>query len=503
MILYPRLPFVKAAEAARLAEARGAAQDRSRRTCAIARSSCSCAAASRSRRRCRRSWPSSPIARGGRRRWSGRRIRRTTSRSRAATRREKIINDATQGTRAAVGSAAPRRRRPTTATRTAASRADPNALALPTAPQATIARNEPSRNPTLGGPAPGVLSDAIRNVQKYSQGESLQNVQGSGDFGPSIQFDTKGVEFGPWLRRFVAQIRRNWFVPYAAMSLRGHVVLSFKVHRDGSITDLQIMKPSAIDAFTKSAFNAIKLVEPDRAAAARVPGRERAVHRHVLFQRNAAGRRLVRRNADRRAAALCRPARSRVGLFLVADGARDLRRSRAPGRGEAAARRDRRSHGDREERARHRAREAVRRRDRQLRLDGGLSRLRHRHRQGAARPSSSGIPHHMVDVVDPTEEYSAARYAREAAAVIRDITARGRLPILVGGTGFYYRALTRGLFEGPGRDEPLRRRLERVAERRGPARAASLAGEGRSAVGRADPDQRTSSASSARSRCGS
>ena len=78
-----------------------------------------------------------------------------------------------------------------------------------------------------------------------------------------------------------------------------------------------------------------------------------------------------------------------------------------------------------------------------------------------------GIPHHMIDVVDPTEEYSAARYARDAAAVIRGITARGRLPILVGGTGFYYRALTRGLFEGPSRDEALRRRLERVAERRG------------------------------------
>lgn len=80
-----------------------------------------------------------------------------------------------------------------------------------------------------------------------------------------------------------------------------------------------------------------------------------------------------------------------------------------------------------------------------------------------------GIPHHMVDVVEPTEEYSAARYARQAAAVIRDITVRGKLPILVGGTGLYYRALTRGLFEGPGRDEPLRRRLERVAARRGPA----------------------------------
>ncbi len=79
-----------------------------------------------------------------------------------------------------------------------------------------------------------------------------------------------------------------------------------------------------------------------------------------------------------------------------------------------------------------------------------------------------GIPHHMVDVVDPAEEYSAARYAREASAVIRDITSRGKLPILVGGTGLYYRALTRGMFEGPGRNEPLRRRLERVAARRGP-----------------------------------
>ena len=80
-----------------------------------------------------------------------------------------------------------------------------------------------------------------------------------------------------------------------------------------------------------------------------------------------------------------------------------------------------------------------------------------------------GIPHHLIDVVEPTEEYSAARYARDAARVIRDITARGKLPILVGGTGFYYRALTRGLFEGPGRDEDLRRRLERVAARRGHA----------------------------------
>jgi tRNA dimethylallyltransferase len=81
-----------------------------------------------------------------------------------------------------------------------------------------------------------------------------------------------------------------------------------------------------------------------------------------------------------------------------------------------------------------------------------------------------GIPHHLVDVVDPLEEYSAARYAREAGQAVRDITARGKLPILVGGTGFYYRALTRGLFPGPGRDSRTRERLVRIAEKRGPER---------------------------------
>jgi tRNA dimethylallyltransferase len=78
-----------------------------------------------------------------------------------------------------------------------------------------------------------------------------------------------------------------------------------------------------------------------------------------------------------------------------------------------------------------------------------------------------GIPHHLIDIADPTDEYTAAQYARDAAAVIADLHSRGKLPILVGGTGFYYRALTRGLFPGPGKDAELRARLERVARRRG------------------------------------
>ncbi len=89
---------------------------------------------------------------------------------------------------------------------------------------------------------------------------------------------------------------------------------------------------------------------------------------------------------------------------------------------------------------------------------------------GTDKPSledRAGIPHHLIDVAAPTEVYSAARYALAAGQAIREITGRGRVPILVGGTGFYYRALVRGLFPGPARDDELRVRLDRVAERRG------------------------------------
>ena len=78
-----------------------------------------------------------------------------------------------------------------------------------------------------------------------------------------------------------------------------------------------------------------------------------------------------------------------------------------------------------------------------------------------------GVPHHLIDVAEPTEVYSAARYAQDAAPVIRSITARGRVPILVGGTGLYYRALVRGLFPGPARHEALRAALDRLAAERG------------------------------------
>jgi TonB family protein len=109
----------------------------------------------------------------------------------------------------------------------------------------------------------GSLGDALRNLQRYVPREQFENPGGSGgQFGPEIQFDTKGVEFGPWIRRFIAQVKRNWFIPYAAMSNKGHVVVTFNVHKDGSITDLNVAGPSPVDPFNNAAYGALSSSNP-------------------------------------------------------------------------------------------------------------------------------------------------------------------------------------------------------------------------------------------------
>ena len=103
---------------------------------------------------------------------------------------------------------------------------------------------------------------------------------------------------------------------------------------------------------------------------------------------------------------------------------------------------------------------------------------------GTDKPSLAarrGVPHHLIDVAEPTERYSAARYAVEAAAAVRRVTAAGRVPVLVGGSGLYYRALIRGLCPAPARDDRLRARLRRTAARHGVGRLQRL-------VARVDPE---------------
>ncbi len=79
-----------------------------------------------------------------------------------------------------------------------------------------------------------------------------------------------------------------------------------------------------------------------------------------------------------------------------------------------------------------------------------------------------GVPHHLIDFVSPNVNYTAGEWAREAANKIEEIESRGRVPILVGGTGFYLRSLRQPLFVSPLTDESLRQRLNRIREKYGP-----------------------------------
>jgi TonB family protein len=134
----------------------------------------------------------------------------------------------------------------------------PSTLQLPTLKPPVPASGANGRSASAGG----ALGDALRNLERYVQRDQFENPQGGGQFGPEIQFDTKGVEFGPWIRRFIAQVKRNWLIPYAAMSMKGHVVITFNVHKNGALTDVTIIGPCPIDAFNNAAFGALSASNP-------------------------------------------------------------------------------------------------------------------------------------------------------------------------------------------------------------------------------------------------
>ena len=81
----------------------------------------------------------------------------------------------------------------------------------------------------------------------------------------SIQFSAEGVDLTEWVQKFRAQVQRNWFVPYKAMTVKGCVIVSFKVATDGRIQDIVLEHPSEIAAFNIPATNAIKGANPTSA----------------------------------------------------------------------------------------------------------------------------------------------------------------------------------------------------------------------------------------------
>ena len=185
--------------------------------------------------------------------------------------------------------------------RTAATRRKPSvAQGTPNADaEGQMAANDPSRSmmrlPETPKAAPGLrlgetgskgaLGNALRNLQRYVQQQSFDNPTGSGDSQGLIQFDSKGVDFGPWLRRFVAQVKRNWFVPQAAMIMKGHVVITFNIHRNGAITDIEVKQPSSVESFNHRGGQRADELESDAAAAAGISVGLGVLYRDVPLQR--------------------------------------------------------------------------------------------------------------------------------------------------------------------------------------------------------------------------
>ena len=113
-----------------------------------------------------------------------------------------------------------------------------------------------------GTPGEG-LKNSLRNLQRSLRSENFSNDSGGQtQQDAQISFDSKGVDFGWWLRRFVTQVKSNWFIPQAAFSFRGHVVMQFNIWKDGHITDIAIVQPSSIESFNNAAYNAIVSSNP-------------------------------------------------------------------------------------------------------------------------------------------------------------------------------------------------------------------------------------------------
>jgi TonB family protein len=148
---------------------------------------------------------------------------------------------------------------------------------IPRAAETTQPVTGPSMNPAPLTSTPrvpgGILNNALRNLQRSAPGGNYDNADGGAtEQGPDIQFDSKGVDFGAWLRRFRAQVYRNWLIPQAAMVMHGHVSIQMSISRNGAIAGIHIIQGSGIDAFDSAAMTALKMSNPTMKLPEAYPG---------------------------------------------------------------------------------------------------------------------------------------------------------------------------------------------------------------------------------------
>ena len=369
-------------------------------------------------------------------------------------------------------------------------KADEQRQALPESPTADAVEGGPTVPQSAAARiVGGVLADAIRNVQKYAQQDTFENLQGGGGSGFRAIDPVRHARASSSARGCAGSSRRssrNWFIPYAAMShARARGRSRSTSHKDGRITD--VAGRAAVDD---------RRVQQLRRST-RSPRRTRRSRCRPSIPTTRRSSR-SRSSTTKTRRPMIRPTRTQqIGLLLAARprscalalvacdrghgrcdaaaGVVAILGPTATGKsalGIALAERFDGEIVNCDSTAVYRG------------FDIGTDKVPVAERRG--------IPHHLIDVADPTEEYTAARLrARRGARRSATSTRAGRLPILVGGTGFYYRALTRGLFPGPG----ARRRAAGAARaasptRRGVERLHRLLRARRPAVGGAHPAAR-------------
>lgn len=126
----------------------------------------------------------------------------------------------------------------------------------PDAPALTVAEPTPPKAAGQG------LARSLQNLSSFLKQDNYQNDRGQAEQDAQISFDSKGVDFGWWLRRFVAHVKSNWFIPQMAQITPGRVVITFNVHRNGFITDIEVIKSSGHRALDSAAVNALRTSSP-------------------------------------------------------------------------------------------------------------------------------------------------------------------------------------------------------------------------------------------------
>ncbi len=137
---------------------------------------------------------------------------------------------------------------------------NPNADPSPPAPDAPSLAAADSTPPKGAGQG---LARSLQNLSQFLKQDNYQNERGGQpEQDAQISFDSKGVDFGWWLRRFVAHVKSNWFIPQMAQITSGRVVITFNVHRNGFITDIEVIKSSGHRALDSAAVNALRTSSP-------------------------------------------------------------------------------------------------------------------------------------------------------------------------------------------------------------------------------------------------